>query len=68
MPSTLTFDQVVAFAAFLESEKLRHMEDIEMIEAKLAVLKSLGVEPCGTAPWINTEDLYEACKGVNHVK
>jgi len=68
MANTLTYDQVVAFAAFLESEKLRHMEDIEMIEAKLAVLKSLGVEPLGTAPWINTEDLYEACKGVKHAE
>ncbi len=62
MVNKLTYDQVVAFAAFLESEKLRHMEDIEMIEAKLAILKSLGVEPLGTAPWINTEDLYAAAK------
>jgi hypothetical protein len=58
----LTKDQIIAFAAFLQSEKERHQEDIDMIEAKLAILKSLGVEPQGTAPWIETEDLYAACQ------
>jgi hypothetical protein len=53
---------MVAFAAFLQSEKERHQEDIDMIEAKLTVLRSLGVEPQGTAPWIETKDLYAACK------
>jgi hypothetical protein len=59
---TLTKDQIIAFAAFLQSEKVRHQEDIDMIDAKLAVLKSLGIEPEGTAPWIETKDLYDACK------
>jgi hypothetical protein len=58
----LTREQIVAFAAFLQSEKVRHQEDIDMIDAKLAVLKSLGIEPEGTAPWIETKDLYAACK------
>jgi hypothetical protein len=58
----LTRDQMVAFAAFLQSEKERHQEDIVMIDAKLEVLRSLGIEAEGTAPWIKTEDLYEACE------
>lgn len=58
----LTRDQMVAFAAFLQSEKERHQEDIEMIDAKLAVLSSLGIQAEGTAPWIETKDLYEACE------
>ena len=58
----LTRDQMVAFAAFLQSEKERHQEDIIMIDAKLMVLSSLGVVAQGTAPWIETKDLYEACE------
>ena len=57
----LTKDQMIAFAAFLQSEKERHQEDIEMIDKKLHILASLGVHAEGTAPWIETKDLYEAC-------
>ncbi len=33
-----------------------------MIDAKLEVLRSLGVVAQGTAPWIETKDLYAACR------
>jgi hypothetical protein len=53
---------MVAFAAFLLNERDRHQEDIVMIDAKLKILRDLGIEAQDTAPWIKTEDLYEACE------
>jgi hypothetical protein len=53
---------MIAFAAFLLSERDRHQEDIDMINAKLEVLARKGIYPKGTAPWITPEDL-DAMKG-----
>jgi hypothetical protein len=53
----LTRDQKIAFAEFLLSEKNRHLEDIDMIDEKLAALYDLGIIPQGEAPWVSSEDL-----------
>jgi hypothetical protein len=55
----LTKDQKIAFAAFLECEKKRHMEDIMMINDKLAILRVQGIEAKEAAPWVEEKDLWE---------
>lgn len=55
----LSKDQKIAFAAFLQSERDRHMEDIEMIDEKLKLLAAAGIFPDRTAPWITLDDLTE---------
>ena len=54
----LTRDQKIAFAAFLECEKQRHMEDISMINEKLAILGVQGIRVDEAAPWVEESDLW----------
>lgn len=47
----------LAMCSFLNSEKERHQEDIDMIDQKLADLKAAGYECNETAPWIEGKDI-----------
>ena len=46
-----------AMAAFLLSEKMRHQEDIDMIQKKLDLLASRGIVATKEADWITEEDI-----------
>jgi hypothetical protein len=52
----------LAMCSFLNSEKVRHQEDIDMINLKLAELKAAGYECNETAPWVEGKDIapYDA--------
>jgi hypothetical protein len=48
----------IAMDSFLLSEKARHQEDIDAIDAKRAILHDLGYDCEGKpAPWIKDEDI-----------
>jgi hypothetical protein len=50
-------DELRAYAAFLLSEKNRHIQDIQMIEHKLAILKRKGFEATEEGDWISEAEL-----------
>ena len=50
-------DFFMAMCSFLNSEKVRHEEDITMIELKLQELKAAGYECNETTPWVEGKDI-----------
>lgn len=46
-----------AYAAFLLSEKLRHVDDIKMINKKLHILECKGITADTPGDWITEEEL-----------
>lgn len=49
--------ELTAYAAFLLSEKNRHLDDVKMIDRKLEILKRKGYEATEEGPWISEEAL-----------
>lgn len=50
-------EELTAYAAFLLSEKLRHLEDINVIQGKLDILSKIGIEVSESGDWITEEEL-----------
>jgi hypothetical protein len=50
-------DQLIAYAGFLLSEKLRHEDDIKMINRKLHILECKGIKADKPGDWITEEEL-----------
>ncbi len=49
--------ELLAYAAFLLSEKNRHLNDIVMIDQKLAALEKKGIVATKEGDWISFEEL-----------
>ena len=54
-----TMAELTAYAAFLLSEKLRHQDDIRMIDRKLAILAGKGIVAEKAGDWIDEIELEE---------
>ena len=52
-----TESELRAYAAFLLSEKLRHQDDIRMIDRKLSILAGKGIVAEKAGDWIPEEEL-----------
>jgi len=50
-------DEMRAYAAFLLSEKNRHLKDIDLIDKKLAILARKGYPATQEGDWISFEEL-----------
>jgi hypothetical protein len=68
-------DQLIAYDAFLWSEKDRHQEDIDAIDKKRGVLHRAGFQATEPGPWIKEAEIEEAgkhnittCKGTARYK
>ena len=61
-------DQLIAYDAFLWSEKVRHREDIDAIDKKREVLHRAGLQADEPAPWIHEAEIEEAGKGTGYLK
>jgi hypothetical protein len=61
-------DQLIAYDAFLWSEKVRHREDIDAIDKKREVLHRAGFQADEPAPWIHEAEIEEAGKGTGYLK
>lgn len=55
-------DQLIAYDAFLWSEKDRHQEDIDAIDKKRGVLHRAGFQATEPGPWIKEAEIEEAGK------
>ena len=49
--------ELIAYAAFLLSEKLRHQEDINVIDGKLSILARKGIIADAPGDWITEDEL-----------
>ena len=49
--------ELTAYHAFLWSEKIRHEEDIRMIDQKLQKLEAMGIKSTVPGDWIPMEEL-----------
>ena len=63
--------ELEAYSAFLLSEKLRHQEDINVIDGKLKILASKGIVPERAGDWIKEEELSawgepKSCQNCGH--
>lgn len=52
-----SIEELTAYAAFLLSEKLRHLDDITMIDRKLALLEKRGIKVEKPGDWIGEDEL-----------
>ena len=49
--------ELTAYYAFLWSEKIRHEDDIRMIDQKLQKLEQIGIKATAPGDWIPMEEL-----------
>lgn len=54
---TRTEAELKAYAAFLLSEKIRHQDDIRMIDRKLSILAGKGIVAERAGDWIEESEL-----------
>ena len=57
---TFTRDQLIAYDAFLWSEEVRHLQDVEDIKKKRKVLHDAGFKAGEIGPWITEEEIRKA--------